>query len=219
MEKVTNNYIYLHGFASSPQSGKAKYIKARFSDLQIPLLIPDLNQNDFSHLTLTRQLKQVETLFPPAPTPIILIGSSFGGLTSTWLAENHFQIQRLVLLAPAFGFLSYWLDKLGEEKIQSWKNAEYLPVYHYGENQYLPLHYDFLVDAANYDESQLKRSIPTLILHGLYDDVIPIQSSRNYAADRPWVQLIELDSDHSLNNVISEIWQAVKTFCQLPTTS
>jgi uncharacterized protein len=216
MEVHNTNYIYLHGFASSPQSGKAKYISDRFSDIQIPLHIPDLNQNDFSHLTLTRQLKQVETLFSPTPTPITLIGSSFGGLTSTWLAEKHSQIQQLVLLAPAFGFLNYWLDKLGEEKITSWKNAEYLPVYHYGYNQYLPLHYHFLVDAANYDESQLKRSIPTLILHGIHDDVIPIQSSRKYAADRPWVQLIELDSDHSLNNVVSEIWQAVKTFCQFP---
>ncbi len=53
----TATYIYLHGFASSPSSTKAQYLRARFASLQINLNIPDLNQGDFSHLTLTRQLQ------------------------------------------------------------------------------------------------------------------------------------------------------------------
>ena len=82
------NYIYLHGFASSPLSAKAQYLDSCFRECQIDLEIPDLNQGDFSHLTLTRQLQQVENLFP-AKKPVVLIGSSFGGLTAAVLAERN----------------------------------------------------------------------------------------------------------------------------------
>ena len=59
------------------------------------------------------------------------------------------------------------------------------------------------------------RPVPTLILHGCEDEVIPIQASRDFTRQRPWVQLIELNSDHSLGNVLPEIWQAIQIFCQL----
>lgn len=64
------NYIYLHGFASSPLSAKAIYLRDRFSSLNISLTIPDLNQGDFSHFTMTCQLSQVAAEFPPPPTPV-----------------------------------------------------------------------------------------------------------------------------------------------------
>lgn len=204
--------IYLHGFASSPHSRKAQFLRDRFSPLQIPLIIPDLNQGDFSHLTLTRQLQQVEALFTSSPTPVRIIGSSFGGLTAAWLGQFHPQVQRLVLLAPAFNFLTHWLGKLGDRQVELWQQEQSLDVYHYGEGRSLPLDYNFVLDISNYRDSELLRPIPTLILHGLHDEVIPIQSSRDFAGDRPWVQLIELDSDHSLATVLPDIWQATRQF-------
>ncbi|WP_333252217.1 MULTISPECIES: hypothetical protein [unclassified Microcoleus] len=41
-----------------------------------------------------------------------------------------------------------------------------------------------------------------------------LTASRNFAANRPWVQLIELEDDHSLGNVLGEIWEAIQKFCQ-----
>ena len=202
-------YIYLHGFASSPQSAKAKYIKNCFSALNINLKIPDLNRGDFSHLTLTRQLQQVTAEINASPSPVILIGSSFGGLTSTFLAENNSKVEKLILLAPAFKFLSHWLPTLGEQQFKKWQSEGTLPIYHYAKNDYLPLNYDFVTDLEKYNEEKLERSLPTLILHGSRDEVIPIQASRDFAANRPWVKLISLDSDHSLGNVMAEIWQFV----------
>ncbi|MCL1467907.1 YqiA/YcfP family alpha/beta fold hydrolase [Argonema galeatum] len=211
-----SSYIYLHGFASSPNSAKANYLRSSFSSLQIPLQTPDLNQGDFSHLTMTRQLRQVEAEFPPPPTPVTLIGSSFGGWASAWLGQQQLQCQKLVLLAPAFQFLSHWLPKLGSETMQRWQTEGYLSVYHYGEKRSLPLSYQFIQDASHYQDEQLQRPIPTLILHGIHDETIPIQASRNFAASRPWVKLIELDSDHSLANVFPQIWPEIGAFCQLP---
>lgn len=209
------NYIYLHGFASSPLSAKAIYLRDRFSSLNIPLTIPDLNQGDFSHLSMTRQLRQVVAEFPPPPTPVTLIGSSFGGWTSAWLGEQHLQCEKLILLAPAFQFLSHWLPRLGEETLQRWKKDGYYPVYHHGEMRSLPLSYQFIKDASQYQDELLQRPIPTLILHGIHDEVIPIQASRSFAALRSWVKLLELDSDHALGNVLPQIWQEICVFCQL----
>ncbi|WP_421654972.1 YqiA/YcfP family alpha/beta fold hydrolase [Leptothermofonsia sp. ETS-13] len=207
------HYIYLHGFASSPHSAKARDLGDRFAQLNIPLLIPDLNQQDFTHLTLTRQLQQVESLLPNNEIPVTLIGSSFGGLTAAWLGQKHPQVQRLVLLAPAFGFLSHWLPKLGQAQVQQWQKTGFLSVYHYGEDRMLPLSYQFVEDAAQYQEDQLQRPVPTLILHGRHDEVIPIEASIHYAQTRPWVTLVELNSNHALTDVRDEIWEVIQRFC------
>ncbi|MBD2613414.1 MAG: YqiA/YcfP family alpha/beta fold hydrolase [Nostoc sp. ZfuVER08] len=209
-------YIYLHGFASSPKSAKARYFGDRFSKIHTELKIPDLNAGDFSHLTISRQIAQVAAELPQASTPVTIIGSSLGGLTATHLAQQYLQIQRLVLLAPAFGFLSHWLPKLTNEEIQRWQQEKYLMVYHYEEGRLLPLNYNFVTDTAKYQEEILQRPISTLILHGKNDEVIPIEASRDFERSRPWVELVELDSDHALGNVMEEMWQAIRLFCQLP---
>ncbi len=208
-------YIYLHGFASSPQSHKAQYLRRRFAEIGIGLKVLDLNQEDFSHLTLTRQIEQTAAIFASLKNPVTIIGSSFGGLTAAWLAEQYHQVKRLILLAPAFGFPDCWVATLTPEQIKQWKQSGYLPVYHYGAEQELPLHYEFINDARNYSQSQLRRSLPTLIIHGLKDDVIPIAASHTYAQEHDRVQLIELDSGHGLNDVQTIIWQEIKQFLNL----
>lgn len=207
-------FLYLHGFASSPQSAKARYFQDRFRSRQLSLQIPDLNHGDFSHLTLTRQIDQVQRLLADIAPPVTLIGSSFGGLTAAWLAQQSPQITRLVLLAPAFEFWQHWQVRLGEQ-LQQWQQTGSLSVYHYGAQQMLPLDYQFVVDLQQYDQAQLQRAVPTLILHGRQDEVIPVQASRNFVQSRSWVKLIELESDHALANVQEQIWQEIQAFCQI----
>ncbi len=203
-------YIYLHGFASSPQSQKAQYLRDRFAEININLDIIDLNAGNFSELTLTRQIEQTKSAFPADDSPVTIIGSSFGGLTAAWLGEKYpSRVKNLILLAPAFGFPYNWLSRLGEETIKKWQESGYLSVYHYGEKREIPLKYQFLTDIKQYDEFELTRDLPTLILHGKNDDVIPIEASRNYIRQRSHVKLIELESDHTLADVMPEIWQAI----------
>lgn len=209
---MPNNYIYLHGFASSPQSQKAQYLHNCFQKYQINLTIPDLNQGDFSQLTLTRQIQQVASLLTTSNQPVTLIGSSFGGLTAAWLAQQYPQVERLILIAPAFNFLEHWLPKFTSEQLNQWKTKGYLAIYHHQKQDFSPLHYQFLTDALQYQETNLSRALPTLIVHGINDEVIPLQSSFSYATARPWVNLIELDSDHGLTDMMLEIWQAIEEF-------
>ncbi|MEA5471874.1 YqiA/YcfP family alpha/beta fold hydrolase [Spirulina sp. 06S082] len=206
-------YIYLHGFASSPRSLKARYLCDRFAKVGISLHILDLNQDDFSHLTFSRQLQQVKEAFPDPETPITIIGSSFGGLTAVWLAQKHPQVKQVICLGPAFNFLDHFLAKIGEQKLQQWQETGYLSIYHYGQNRRLPLHYEFITDVQKYPDSELQCAVPTLILHGRYDEVIPIQASKNYQKNFPQVKLIELESNHTLGNVIPQLWEEIQKFC------
>lgn len=67
-------FIYLHGFASSPESAKAVYLQQAFNRLKVSLTIPDLNQDDFNHLTISPQISQVAALLPLDGTPVNQIG-------------------------------------------------------------------------------------------------------------------------------------------------
>ncbi|MEM8832503.1 MAG: YqiA/YcfP family alpha/beta fold hydrolase [Cyanobacteria bacterium P01_G01_bin.19] len=206
-------YIYLHGFASSPKSSKAQYLGDRLrGEKNIDLNILDLNQGDFSNLTLSRQIAQTIAAFPDSNEPIILIGSSFGALTCAWVAQKSDRVKKIVLLAPAFGFPQSWYSRLGAQQIQQWQESGVLPVYHYGMGKQVPLKYEFLQDARKYPLAELKRSLPTLIIHGVNDDVVPIQVSRDYAKQHSQVKAIELDSDHGLNDAHARIWQEIQEF-------
>ncbi len=208
-------YIYLHGFSSGPGSTKARSLQSCFAGIGLELLVPDLNQNDFTHLTVTRQIEQVVDLLPKDGASVTLIGSSLGGWISAIIAQSHLQVHQLVLLAPAFNFLHHWLPKIGDRQLNSWQNTGYLSIYHHALKDVSPLHYDFLLDARKYSLSALDRQLRTLIIHGINDDVIPISASRDFGRARPWVELLEWESDHQLTDKTDCIWQEVRRFCQV----
>jgi uncharacterized protein len=117
------------------------------------------------------------------------------------------------LLAPAFGFPGSWVNKFSQSELEQWQSSGYQNVYHYGENKLLPLHYEFLIDGHQYHLNTIRRSLPTIIIHGKNDDVVPIEVSYNYVSKHPQVKLIVLNSDHSLNDVQNIIWHEIQNFC------
>lgn len=206
-------YFYLHGFASGPDSAKAKFLRGCFQRRGLDLICPDLNEPDFSSLTFSRQVAQVETQLTDEPT--IVIGSSLGGLTAAWLGQRNPQISKLVLLAPAFEFLSQWLPRLDPSALTQWQQTGSRSVYHWRDRDFRPLHWQFVEDLHHWRDQDLQRSLPTLILHGTADEVIDFAASDRFAAQRPWVRLQALTSDHALGNVSSQIWRACQQFADL----
>lgn len=211
-------YLYIHGFASGPRSRKALYLREKFGAVGVDLAAPDFNQGGFSSFTISRQLQQSLSYFSDSD-PVTIIGSSLGGWAALLLAQQYPQVEKLVLMAPAFGFPKLWLERLGPEALQNWQKSGSMPVYHHAEQQQVPLSYQFVTNAQQYLSSNLERNLPTLILHGLHDAVVPIELSRNFAQHHAWAHLIELDSDHGLGNVLDPIWQEIAQFCDLPVTA
>lgn len=94
-------YVYLHGFGSSPNSGKARYLAGKFQELRLQLDVPDLNLGDFTSMTISRVLAHLQAVYAE---PVSVIGSSLGGYIGLLWAQQSLLVQKLLLLAPAIAF-------------------------------------------------------------------------------------------------------------------
>jgi uncharacterized protein len=195
-------FIYLHGFASGPQSRKALAFRDALVAYGIQLEIPDLAMGDFEHLSISGQLRVIENLLEGAPCR--LVGSSMGGYLAALYAASHAEVDRLVLLAPAFGFVARWQEMQGPAGIAAWRNTGWLDVLHYGDRAIRRVHYGLLEDAANFPGFPDFRE-PALIFHGVKDAVVPVDLSREFARSHPNASLREVDSDHELLDVLDAI--------------
>lgn len=206
-------YIYLHGFASAPTSAKAVFIKDKFKQCGIDLDIPDLNQDDFANLTLSRTITFITERINKHNRPTIIFGSSLGGLSSAIISENLENIEKMVLLAPAFNIRNHFNKTISEIDIDKWKNQGKIEVYHYGANKNLELNYQFWDDLNKHDDRNFNKQIPTLIIHGVNDQVIPIQSSYDYLERNRLAHLIEFEDGHSLDSDLEALWDNIAEFC------
>lgn len=201
--------LYLHGFASSPQSRKARYFSERFAECGVEFHAPELDEGDFRNLSITGQLAVIDRAVAGKLT--ILMGSSLGGYLAALYAGRRPEIERLILLAPAFQFPRRWRERLSGEQLASWKRTGLLSVYHYGAGENRDLGYRFLTDAENYpDEPGFAQ--PGLILHGTRDEIVPAELSQHFAREHPNVELKLLDSGHELTDVLEQIWVEVENF-------
>ena len=195
-------YVYLHGFASGPRSRKAVAFQSALAKKGVTLEVPDLAQGDFEHLTISGQLAVVERQLDGEPAR--LIGSSMGGYLASLYASSHREVDRLILLAPAFGFSTRWQELLGVEQLSVWRQTGTIEVFHYGDNALRALDYGLYEDARRFpalpDFPQSAR-----IFHGIHDSVVPVSLSRECARLHQNCQLSELDSDHELLNVLEHI--------------
>jgi uncharacterized protein len=205
--------VYLHGFASSPNSTKARFFRERFRKAGVEMQVPALDRGDFTHLTITSQLEAVEEAV--AARPAVLMGSSLGGYLASLFASTHSEVEKLILLAPALGFPRRWRERYGQEEMDLWKQRGVWPVFHYGAGHNLPLSYQIVDDSLRY-EPEPQFSQPALIFHGARDPVVPVDSSREYAARHPNVVLRVLDSGHELTDVVEEMWSGIRAFLNLP---
>jgi pimeloyl-ACP methyl ester carboxylesterase len=203
------NLIYLHGFASGPQSNKAQFFRRRFEELGIGMQIPDLSEGNFEGLTISGQLRVIERI--AAGDDVGLMGSSMGGYLAALYAARHPEVTNLVLLAPAFGFARRWPLMLGEEKVAEWRRTRWLPVYHYGDKMERRVGYELLEDAGHYEDYP-DISQPALVFHGRQDDVVPVEYSEEFAARHPRVTLRVMESGHELINVLEEMWVEIVVY-------
>jgi hypothetical protein len=188
-------YLYLHGFASGPGSKKAAFFRRRFHEAGIELRVPDLADGDFENLTITAQLRVIER--EAAGEPVRLIGSSMGGYLAALYAERHPETERMVLLAPAFGFVRRWPDTFGAPAFEEWKRTGYMDVFHYGEQRTRRLSFALYRDAEQY-AAYPDAAAPCLIFQGISDEVVPAAHAREFVRLHPATQLELVDDGHEL---------------------
>ena len=175
--------------------------------------IPQLDEGRFEELTISGQLAVIERAV--GENCAILMGSSLGGyLAALYAARHPSKVERLVLLAPAFQFPRRWRERYSAE---DWKREGSIPVFHYGDGRERRLGYQFVEDAAQYeDEPEFPQ--PALILHGVHDPVVPAAISSAYAERRPNVKLVLMESGHELTDVLEPLWAEIVGFLAVPET-
>ncbi len=204
------NYIYLHGFASSPASSKATYFRERFAERGLELKVPALDGGDFEHLTITEQLRVIEETAGAGEA--VILGSSLGGYLAALYAARHGEVRAIVLMAPAFCFAHRWREDLGDKVFENWRDTGKRTIFHYGEGRERSIGYGLIEDGLRYEDYP-PLQCPALVMHGINDDVVPVAFSREYLRRYPAsVQLVEYDSDHTLGDVTPALWERTEAF-------
>ena len=107
---MTKTILYLHGFASSSNSNKAKILSSYISKISSnsKLMIPNLDNN------FKKAISQIELLIKNSDQPISFIGSSLGGYFAAYFAS--IENAKAILINPAIPPLKGFDEYLGENK-------------------------------------------------------------------------------------------------------
>jgi pimeloyl-ACP methyl ester carboxylesterase len=206
------SYVYLHGLASVRAGEKSSSLLAHAAASGRGCLRFDLRGHGESSGKLGRTLVSAliaDVLAVLGHTgPAVLIGSSLGGLLGAHAAAARPDlVLGLALLAPALGLLGNLqsrLDPMG----RMWTS----------EGQGFRVEPAVLADAAALDERLLptRLRMPTLVVHGTADDVIPHRASERFfdALSTPRKDLwLVPGGDHRLNQFAEAIWLRLDRLC------
>jgi pimeloyl-ACP methyl ester carboxylesterase len=208
--------FYIHGFASGGASTKARWLAERFEPHGVELLSPDLNLPDFSTLTVTRMIADVERwLATIDDEQVALIGSSLGALVAYHAAVRNPRIDRLVLLAPALDIAPSLRRGLGDTKVEEWQRDGSLEVFHYGYNEPRRVNYTLFEDCGQYDPFTTPLHVPIQIFQGRRDEAVSPEMVQRFAGGRANVELHMLDDDHQLIASLPYIWEHSARFLGL----
>ena len=135
----------------------------------------------------------------------LVVGSSMGGLAAANASSMRPQAKtRLLLIAPAFGLAENW-EGMEETGRSAWKTT--------GERRYTGYELDIVLP-WEFMESAEKMSWPrpahpTAIMHGKYDEVVPISFSRKVSEGCENVSLHETDDSHRMKESLRFIPEVV----------
>lgn len=209
---MSPRFLYLHGFASSPGSKKGTAFDRHYAPRGVAIDRLDLRVPSFPDLRLTAMIEVTRKAIGGERDRAVVIGSSLGGLTATRTAERDPRVAALVLMAPAFQLAQRWRAQLGEEAWATWQRTNALEVTDRATGKPAQVPFDFMTDVLSIDDGFPDIRIPTLIVHGVDDDVVPVDHSRRFAAGKRHVKLVEVDDDHELAASIPRILEESDRF-------
>lgn len=110
------------------------------------------------------------------------------------------RIHSILLLAPAFDPVRIWKTN---RNIDQWKIDGFLNHFNPSTQKDEPVDYEFFQDLQTHSAYPLVTSCPISIIHGIHDEVVPIEHSRAYyrqlrALSRTPLEFIDIDDDHHL---------------------
>lgn len=200
-----DSIIYLHGLGSSPESPKARLIANAVLSRGLVFSAPNLSLPSLERLSVDAAIDGFVKHFRGRAydTRIALVASSFGAFIALHglklLSDlERSRITQLVLLAPA---LYPWHPRFGvvtPQVEQVWREKGVFPIEHGATGESVLVHYEFIQQLTRYSTDELELEHPISIIHGLRDEVVPIEQSRTFKQRHPSIELEVIDDNHQL---------------------
>jgi len=192
--------LYLHGFASSPESTKVLSVRELLAPEGIELEAPDLNVPSFERLDFEAM---VQVAVRGAVGTSAIAGSSLGALVALAAVQRGVHLP-LVLIAPALGIADRWLPELPP--------GDPIEVEHYAFGRKLPIHRAFFEQMSRLEVDRRPPPVPVTIVMGRRDESVPFER-----VERVWKawgapgRFIEIeDGDHRLTGAIGTIAEQIR---------
>jgi pimeloyl-ACP methyl ester carboxylesterase len=207
--------LYLHGFASGPNSTKGRAFESRLARLGVATERLDLRIPNMEYLRASAMVAHTRERIGGERDRAVLVGSSLGGLIAAHVAEVDARVGALILMAPAFGLLGRWQARLGAQEWNAWQERGWLEVDDWANGGKARVDFGFardleFLDAMSPESPDVR--VPTLVLHGTRDDTVGIETSRAWAAGKRNVTLVELDDGHELTTSLPLILAEAERF-------
>lgn len=139
---------------------------------------------------------------------LTLVGNSLGGWIAWLMAQEFEQVERLILIAPAFNMMGVRANAISSERRHHWHGAGWMPWDDDPLHKDWPLSWKWVEESEAYWKTSFDRLRPvkTTILHGLGDSVILPEGSRQFVeqllARAPGfpIELNLIPGDHRLSS-------------------
>ena len=148
LQNAGPKWLYLHGFASGPDSAKGRALSAHFATQGISLERLNLRVPSLEQLRLSAMTAHSREKIGSASDRAVLFGSSLGGLAACRVAEQDARVFALVLLAPALRLAGPWRRRLGEDAWGRWEREGGLEVDDHAEKRRTRVDFGFIAEIA-----------------------------------------------------------------------
>ncbi|HTP53188.1 MAG TPA: YqiA/YcfP family alpha/beta fold hydrolase [Anaeromyxobacteraceae bacterium] len=205
--------LYLHGFASGPNSHKATAFRDRFRELGVEVHCPDLTPgpDGFELSTPSSMLAIAEAALGARTGPHALIGSSLGGYLAALAAARNPSVARLFLLAPAFRLYERWSARLGRSELERWRARGSREVFHHASNRERRIGWAFFEDAARLPPFPAV-TVPSLAIAGVRDEMVALADVEAFVERTPGARLLKVDDAHELAQSIDLSFREAREF-------
>jgi pimeloyl-ACP methyl ester carboxylesterase len=203
--------LYLHGFASGPDSAKGRAFAERFACEGVETCRADLTPgpDGFERSTPLTMLAEAERALA-ASGALAVMGSSLGGYLAAVLASRHAEVERLVLLAPAFRLFERWSRRLTPAQIADWKSHG-LETDHHATGTRRRIDWAFLEEAGRLPAFPEVR-VPTLCIAGRRDELVPLPDIEAFVERTPSARLVVVEDGHDLLASVDRIFSEAREF-------
>ena len=207
--------LFITGFLSKRWGNKSKSLAQWCREKSWGFCCYDVrgfgdSEGTFTDYTLSDWIEDARTVLHSlaSGSPITIVGNSLGGWIAWLMAQEYKQVERLILIAPAFNMMGVRARSIDPERQHVWHTAGWMTWDDDPAHKDWPLSWKWVEESEAYWKTSFDRLRPvkTIILHGLEDTVIRSEGSSHFveqllARDPSFpIELNLIPGDHRLSS-------------------